>query len=58
MKTKKIIEVLEFIDDYCNMDCESCVFDIKSINECHFGLNFMKWSIESLKEELKDIEEL
>lgn len=59
MKTKKIIEVLEFIDNYCekNRSCMECCFFYRRYRSCllsddmHFSENY----IENIKENLKDV---
>lgn len=63
MKTKKIIEVLKFMKDYCaknrtcwdcyfyNQDCECCILN----NDMPFPA---LWDIENIEENLKDIERI
>lgn len=58
MKTKKIIEVLEFIDNYCKNDCENCGFGVKGYNTCYLTIKYVGWNTEKIKEQLKDVEEL
>ena len=61
MKTKKIIEVLEFIDNYCknNRTCVDCYFFHKHYKSCLlYDMNFSENYINDIKNNLKDVEEL
>ena len=66
MKTKKIIEVLEFVKGYCaeTKRCHdnNCPFYDSSCCECYLLKEYMlypeQWNIEMIKSNLKDIEKL
>lgn len=63
MKTKKIIEVLKFMKDYCakNRTCWDCYLYNQHDEYCLLNNDRpfpALWDIENIEENLKEIEEL
>ena len=61
MKTKKIIKVLKFINDYCRVrDCGMCKFSNQQLCNLSDGNGKLpeSWDVEAIERNLKDIEKI
>lgn len=59
MKTKKIIKVVNFIEDYCKSTicCTNCILGANT-DFCPFYENPKRWNTKQIKANLKDIERI